>query len=141
MRYIGLVGLFILIQLASLVLTIVGIPVVAVLVELDFLYFGMDGERVHFPPWAWIWDNQEDGVLPTWFRQKYPTWSPHRTAFVWSALRNPCNNLRFVRGVSKVGRPLWRKTWGAKPGGFYFAAGWNGSGYPVLSGGRNVNPF
>lgn len=130
------VALFVAIQLVSLVLSALGLLVVG------FLAIGQSWERESAAaPWHWIlaaawpWDNQVDGICapgttPT-------TW----TAFYWSGLRNPCNNLRFVPGVSKVGRPLWRKTWGAKPGGWYAQAGWNGSGYPVLSGGRNVNPY
>lgn len=139
MRYIGL---FILIQLASLVLTIVGIPICAILADIEFWQPAPDKDDIyHYPAWAWVWDNDEDGIMPAWYRRQHPSWSLRRVAFVWTALRNPCNNLRYVRGVSKVGRPLWRKTWGAKPGGFYAAAGWNASGYPVLSAGRNVNPY
>ena len=45
----------------------------------------------------WPWSNEEDGVvageeflsMPTWFRIIY-----------WSAIRNPANNLRFVKGLS-----------------------------------------
>jgi hypothetical protein len=62
-------------------------------------------------------------------------------ALVLALIGLPVVGVRFVPGISKVGRPLWRKTWGARPGGFYVAAGWNNSGYPVLSGGRNVNPW
>lgn len=119
--------LFVAIQLVSLVLTVIGIPVILVL---EFLGAETltDG-KWHLPRWAWIFDNAEDGVAPSGY-----------TMIGWY-LRNPVNNLRFVRGVSKVGRPLWRKTWGAKPGGWYVQAGWNPSGYPVLSAGRNVNPW
>lgn len=86
--------------------------------------------------WTWLWWNNEDGSGPgnSW-------WSK----YVWLGWRNPVNNYRFVRGVSKVGRPLWRVEWGqpnfyGKPG-WYAMAGWNSSGFPVLSGGRNVNPY
>lgn len=133
--------LFIAIQLISLVLTVIGIPVCAFLAyELDYAY-DENSDRYHFPRWAWIWDNQEDGVAAAWYLKAHPEWTFPHTVFMWSALRNPCNNLRYVPGVSKIGRPLWRKTWGAKPGGWYVQAGWNASGHPVLSAGRNINPY
>ncbi len=131
--------LFLIIQLASLVLTVLGVPVCAVLAYGEFSR-PVNGAW-HWPRWAWIWDNDIDGVCPHWYEVAHADWSIARREFVWSALRNPANNLRFVPGVSKIGRPLWRYTWGAKPGGWYFAAGWNASGYPVLSAGRNVNPY
>lgn len=92
---------------------------------------------------SWLWWNDEDGSGPgnTWW-QKYK----------WLAWRNPVNNYRYVKRwlwtsipVSKIGRDLWRPTWGAPnfygKKGWYFQAGWNSSGFPVLSGGRNVNPY
>jgi hypothetical protein len=128
MKYIPL---FILIQLVSLVLTIVGIPVIAALSLFDAVQWaGVDGSeqwaRWHWKfKWAWIWDNDVDGVTGNF---SYSPWE----AFYWSAIRNPCNNLRFVKGVSKVGRPLWKvvfKSW-------YAQAGWNDKGEPVLSAGH-----
>ncbi len=133
------VALFIAIQLAALLLTIVGIPVCAALAYIGYS-FPTEG-KWHWPKWAWIWDNEEDGVWPNWYAKANPTWSTARVEFMWTGLRNSANNLRYVPGVSKVGRPLWRKTWGAKPGGWYAQAGWNNSGFPVLSAGRNVNPY
>ena len=130
------IALFVAIQFASLVLTLVGLPLVGALSLLNAWDRDALAPQWHWAlSWAWVWDNQEDGICapgttPT-------TWG----AFYWSALRNPCNNLRFVRGVSLKGRPLWRKTWGPKPGGWYAQAGWNSSGFPVLSAGRNVNPW
>jgi hypothetical protein len=137
------VPLFIAIQLASLLLTIIGLPVCALLAfshDWRMTVSPISGRSIlTWPRWAWVWSNDEDGIDGS--APFHPEYSAARRAFVWSALRNPCNNLRFVRGVSKVGRPLWRKTWGAKPGGWYVAAGWNNSGFPVLSGGRNVNAY
>lgn len=50
--------------------------------------------------WAWLWSNEEDGVTGhPGFQEKYVKW-PRWGAFVWSALRNPSNNLRFVKGLS-----------------------------------------
>lgn len=86
-------------------------------------------------PLFWLFDNKVDGIYGP--DGPYTAWQ----AWYWSAWRNSVNNFRFVPGVSKVGRPLWRKTWGAKPGGWYAQAGWNPSGYPVLSAGRNIHPW
>lgn len=135
--------LFILIQIIALILAIIGIPICAVLSFGGYSRqtTGVVLGKLNWPRWAWLWDNDEDGTAPLAFTNQHPSWSLNRCEFVWTALRNPVNNFRFVPGVSKVGRPLWRKTWGTKPGGWYIQAGWNNSGYPVLSGGRNVNPF
>lgn len=49
------------------------------------------------PRWAWPWSNDEDGVLGdgafSAANRELPAW---QRAFIWSALRNPVNNLRFV---------------------------------------------
>lgn len=129
--------LFIAIQIVALVLAVVGLPIVGLLSLLQAWDKPAIAAQWHWPSRAfWIWDNDEDGICAPGLTPPTP-WG----AFYWSALRNPVNNLRYVPGVSKVGRPLWRKTWGAKPGGWYAQAGWNPSGFPVLSAGRNVNPW
>lgn len=47
-----------------------------------------------FPKWAWVWDNREDGIFgPTWFNSGQHNF---KTCFLWSAIRNPANNMRFV---------------------------------------------
>lgn len=126
MEFAKYVLLFIAIQVIALILAVLGIPICATLAASGV---------IPWPRWAWLWNNQVDGI--------YGPGNPHTRwqAFLWTALRNPVNNLRFVPGVSKAGRPLWRKTWGARPGGWYAQAGWENSGYPVLSAGRNVNPW
>ena len=132
MRYVALFGL---IQAVSLVLTLIGLPVVGILAFTRSWTIVAGKPQWKGGVFTWIWGNLEDGIVG-------PGMTLNRwNAFYWAGIRNPCNNLRYARGVSKVGRPLWRKTWGAKPGGWYVAAGWNNSGFPVLSGGRNVNPW
>ncbi len=133
------ISLFVLIQLVAAVLAIVGIPVCAYLalthVESAALPVGPWRVGHWRPKWAWIWDNDIDGIYgPGKPRTRWQS-------FYWTALRNPCNNLRFVKGISQVGRPLWRKTWGPRPGGWDAQAGWNSSGYPVLSAGINIHTF
>lgn len=122
MKYIAL---FILIQLVSLVLTIVGIPVCAVLAWGRFYHYD---QKYHWPKWAWVWDNEEDGVAPSGYTTRWGQ-------FVWTALRNPCNNLRFVVGVSGSGRPLLYKTWTMFGKEFYLKWGWMSDGYPAFSAG------
>lgn len=142
MKSLGYVLLFLLIQLVSLVLVVVGVPLVGALAFfrqwriVEFRELVAEGVTRVTPlwewkggKWTWLWSNDEDGVFG--YRPRIlARWS----AFVWSALRNPCNNLRFVRGVSRVGRPLWQ--WVGNT--YYAQAGWNAKGFPVLSAGRNV---
>lgn len=58
--------------------------------------------------WAWmnpVWGNDEDGVDglrggeggQEWWVSKTEEWSPFKRMFVWSAIRNPVGNLRFVQ--------------------------------------------
>lgn len=121
----GYIALFILIQLASLALTLVGYPLIAVMALFKFwnLRYEWKGGKL-----TWLWSNDEDGIFGN---GPITRWQ----AFYWSAIRNPCNNLRFVRGISGAGRPLWH--W--SNGKFYAQAGWLGShGQPVLSAGSGI---
>lgn len=127
------VALFILIQLASLVLTLVGYPLIAVLALFKLWRIYRINETVMVTEWrggklTWLWSNDEDGIFGN---GPITRWQ----AFYWSAIRNPANNLRYVRGVSGSGRPLWH--W--SNGRFYAQAGWLGSrGQPVLSAGSGI---
>lgn len=92
--------------LSSAVLWVMGVPICAMLAKSEAWkestnYLHPDRViKVWKPKWAWLWSNKEDGVTghPGWQEKyaKYPRWG----AFVWSAWRNPSNNLRFVKGVS-----------------------------------------
>jgi hypothetical protein len=74
---------------------------------------------------SWLWWNSDDGAVGgTWWAR-----------YVWLAWRNPVANLRHVWGVSKVGRPLWYRTWVLNEKQFYFKAGWMSDGYPAFSAG------
>ena len=127
------VALFILIQLVSLVLTLVGL---VILIPAAAFQFWGSTDNAGAPHWRspllWVWDNQEDGVCAFW-QGPITRWR----VYYWAAIRNPCNNLRYVPGVSSTSRPLWRTTWGK----WYAQAGWNHSGFPVLSAGRNIHPW
>lgn len=63
-----------------------------------------------FPNWAYIWSNEGDGVLgsPDYLYEKYKlNWSLFRIAWTWSAVRNPVNNLRFVKPFKLDIIPQW----------------------------------
>lgn len=58
---------------------------------------------------TWLWGNEEDGVTgPLWWRQRTGAflvghhWKKALSAYRWSALRNPTNNLRFIPWVNPV---------------------------------------
>jgi hypothetical protein len=105
------VGLFVLIQLVNIPLAILG----------WFICLSPALARA-----SWLWWNDDDGSGPgsTWWAK-----------YVWLAWRNPVANLRKVKGVSSVGRPLFYRTWGSVPRQYYFKAGWMSDGYPALSAG------
>jgi hypothetical protein len=130
MKYIPL---FIAIQVASLLLMIAGIPICAVLAYGKFARW--DGKQWHWPAWAWIWDNEEDGDTATWYSQQHANWSLAHREFIWTALRNSVNNLRYVRYVSGKGRPLWLRNWQMRGKTYYAKAGWSSAGFPVMSAG------
>lgn len=119
--------LFVLIQLVSLALAIIGIPLIALLAYF-YAWILVSGKFQWRGGWlTWLWGNEENGIVG-------PGISLNRwNAFKWSALRNPCNNLRFVPGISKAGRPLWLRTWTLFGREFYAKAGWLTDGYPALS--------
>lgn len=59
---------------------------------------------VHLPKWAWLWDNDAEGMMswmPEWPEM---CWNGKPDSFLsmwqWAAWRNPANNMRFVRGLA-----------------------------------------
>jgi hypothetical protein len=84
--------------------------------------------------WAtWLWGNSEDGVTGAeWYRIAYG--ETRWRAYVWSALRNPVGNLRWL--VARKRGPFYR--WISKNGKWYFQCGFRpDNGWPVFSGGAN----
>lgn len=128
MKYIPL---FLLIQIISLVLQVIGLPVCLYLAAFGkWRDLGFNAPSIdHFPKLAWIWDNDEDGIYPWFYVRENLAWSPTRICFTWTVLRNPVANLKHVPGVSKVGRPLFYRS----NGKFYVKAGWMSNGYPACS--------
>ncbi len=63
-----------------------------------------DRSVLQFPWWAWPLSNQEDGVdglrggdpAQAWWAEKTQGWPDAKRIFVWAAIRNPVDNLRFV---------------------------------------------
>ncbi len=122
---------YIAIQLVSLPLMIVGVPLCAIGVV--FMRYSLYQDRYYFPGWLWLWDNDEDGVLPRWYQCVHASRGRRFNAFIWTAFRNPVNNLRFVPGVSVPGGPYRVYTYK----GFYVHFGYCPTeGWPVLSCGR-----
>lgn len=87
----------------SLVLWIVGLPVVYVLARRRAWTYRPSQYFDHSVfawkySWAWVYGNEEDGITgPEWFAEQHRTQSFQRRIFLWSALRNPSNNLRFLK--------------------------------------------
>lgn len=129
MKYIAL---FVLIQTISLVLQVVGLPICLYLAACGD-WRRLSAQPLHFPSWAWLWDNEEDGVLPSAYMRENLPRSITRSCFIWTALRNPVANLKHVRGVSRVGRPLYYNTWTWLGKQLYVKAGWMSNGYPAAS--------
>jgi hypothetical protein len=85
----------------DLALAIIGVPIVAMLAYTKTWTIapgGFVGRKIaYWPKWAWLWGNDEDGVIGSYeFQTDHYNWSDSRKAFVWSALRNSVNNLRYV---------------------------------------------
>ena len=48
-----------------------------------------------------VWGNAEDGVTGAqWYRELHADWSESKQALMWSAFRNPTNNMRFIQIVN-----------------------------------------
>lgn len=109
-------------------LWLLGLPLVAVAAALKAYDFRVSSKWPGYPPmlqWRWRWmyiyGNEEDGVdgsrgymrdptgYWTWLQERWLSktskWSMWRRVFVWSALRNPMGNLRFVKGFSLMINP------------------------------------
>jgi hypothetical protein len=94
--------------LLRLVLIIVGLPIVAVALPFRRNTTSVSDQRpiVVLPSWAWLWSNDYDGVLGDkrgWWDANAPFGLGANHLFsmwVWTAVRNPVNNLRLIPGVS-----------------------------------------
>lgn len=59
---------------------------------------------VHLPKWAWLWDNDAEGMMSWMDEWPEMCWNKNPDSFLsmwqWAAWRNPANNMRFVRGIA-----------------------------------------
>jgi hypothetical protein len=91
-----------------LVLAILGFPVIYVLAWQAWCWptksRRFDRVVLQFPLIAWLWNNAEDGVdglrggdpAQQWWADKTAGWSPQKRIFIWSAIRNPVDSLRWL---------------------------------------------
>lgn len=89
----------------SAVLWVIGIPVCAWLAYTrnwspTYSYLHPERTIYTWPAWAWIWSNDEDGVKGS--KEWQETHSERWGAFLWTAIRNPSNNLRFVPFLNPI---------------------------------------
>lgn len=156
------IPVWIIFQAVNLVAAAIGVPICAALAYGHGARFDPVSKLWHWPAWAWLWDNDEDGVFPNWYVEARPNWSMSHTELVWTAFRNSVHNfgyLSWVRTTVSPTRRIWvgvNSTWvfgmqGIKTGGFWISAnkkwyargGWaidKAPGTPVsmsLSCGRN----
>lgn len=94
--------------LLFLPLLILGLPIVAVCAWQAWCWqtFSKRFNRtvLQFSPIFWFWCNFEDGVdglrgadpAQQWWADQTAGWSPIRRIFIWSALRNPVDSLRWI---------------------------------------------
>lgn len=61
-------------------------------------------KEVHLPRWAWIWDNDAEGMMSWMDEWPEMCWNGKPYSFIsmwqWAAWRNPANNMRFIRGIA-----------------------------------------
>jgi hypothetical protein len=95
---------------------------------------------VHAPRAFWIWDNDEDGMDPEWYRQANPTWSRWRRMYAWTALRNSVNNMRFVRWISPPLQPYRVQYMRLSRGWIAWQGCYVGLLYGPIHHGYNINP-
>lgn len=89
---------FIIAFIASVFMTIIGIPLVA----FGLLFVGPEDN--HMPHWLWFWDNHEElyGVNGgnKWIAKYGERHRDFWPRFLWTALRNPCHNFdKYTQGV------------------------------------------
>ena len=61
------------------------------------------------PPRAfWLWGNDQEGWDPAWHQAKHPGWPRYWRMVQWAAIRNPVNNLRYVRWCNPQIQNPWR---------------------------------
>lgn len=131
------------------VLWIVGVPLIAILawrrawvIRPSKAYADKRLVRVWRGGWlTWVVGNEEDGVTGAqWYRDLHADWPEWKRALMWSAFRNPTNNMRFIPVINprlrasrihylgaydteaqakSTGRIAWSFTWQGLYSGLY----------------------
>ena len=61
-------------------------------------------KNVRLPKWAWLWDNDAEGMMSWMDEWPEMCWNGEPDSmlsmFQWAAIRNPANNMRFVKGLA-----------------------------------------
>lgn len=120
------------IQLLSALLTLIGIPLIAILLAMRLTRVGTSLKggsiRLFRGGWAtYLWNNYEDGIDN----------HGQSNAFVWSALRNPVDNLKYVTAWGSG--PFVRKEFSVAGKLLYVQAGWNPWSHLIQCSAGSVN--
>lgn len=93
------IPLWLLYEACSGVLVLLGLFLVPVAIKLGSWWKSpINGQSIYSAPrFLWLWGNDEDGYKPAWYRLITPTWSEWTRMYAWGAIRNPVNNLRFIK--------------------------------------------
>ena len=105
MDYVKAAIQFLSLFVANVVLDVIGLVVVAIALPFRVKgYSGSDGREIsNLPKWAWLFGNDYDGLLGDrrgWWAENTPFGWPvdsFMAMWWWAAVRNPVNNMRFVK--------------------------------------------
>lgn len=105
-------------ELVWLLLFVVGLLIVPLCIELGHHEKSRVTQLMIYtaPRLLWLWGNDEDGYQSATVLRLLPArWGLWRTMYHWAAIRNPVNNLRFIRWLhppQRLNGARWAK-WGA----------------------------
>lgn len=105
MDYVKAAIQFLSLFVANVVLDVIGLVVVAIALPFRVKgYSGSDGREIsNLPKWAWLFGNDYDGLQGDkrgWWAENTPFGWPvdsFMAMWWWAAVRNPVNNMRFVK--------------------------------------------
>ena len=84
----------------TLPLDLLGLPIVALAILFRRNDTSVLGQPIISAPiWLALWGNSEDGYAPQWYTDATPTWPWWWRMWVWAAVRNRTNNLRFWKAL------------------------------------------
>jgi hypothetical protein len=67
----------------------------------------LTGEQILSVPSGplFLWANAQDGIDPPWYREHRKNWPRWWRLYEWTAIRNKCRNLPFLKGMGWLHRP------------------------------------